>query len=109
MSSNQDGAGWVPGRYAESTITSLMHLHRELAEEKERRIELYRQLLEKEQALAELRMYVNLLEQKLNARTVQLPPARRPEPPPPPQLETGATGTPAGRRRRPRPALPVSG
>jgi hypothetical protein len=46
-------------------MASLMQLHSELMDEKERRVELYRKLMEREQTVAELRMYVKLLEEKL--------------------------------------------
>ena len=73
----------VPEGYAQKAMASLMQLHTELMDEKERRVDLHRQLMEKEQALAEMKMYVKLLEEKLEQR----PPARqhaRPPPPPPP-------------------------
>jgi hypothetical protein len=52
----------VPASYAEKTMASLMQLHAELMDEKERRIELFRKLMEREQAFAELAMYVKVLE-----------------------------------------------
>ncbi len=58
----------VPTGYAEKAMASLMQLHSELMDEKERRVDLYRRLMDKEQVLAELRMYVELLEEKLAAR-----------------------------------------
>ncbi|MDQ3263404.1 MAG: hypothetical protein M3Y59_07055, partial [Myxococcota bacterium] len=64
----------VPVEYAEKAMGSLMKLHGELMEEKERRVDLYRRLMEKEQSLAELKMYVKLLEEKL------APVAKAPEP-----------------------------
>src|SRR5215510_649355 len=64
----------VPIGYAEKSMASLMQLHAELMEEKERRVDLYRRLMDKEQALAELKMYVRLLEEKVS----------QPKPPPPP-------------------------
>lgn len=54
----------VPSSYAEKAMASLMQLHGELMDEKERRVDLYRRLMEKEQALAELKMYVKLLEER---------------------------------------------
>lgn len=54
----------VPASYAEKTMASLMQLHTELMDEKERRVELFRKLMEREQALAELKMYVKLLEER---------------------------------------------
>jgi hypothetical protein len=74
--------------YAEKAMGSLMQLHSELMEEKERRVDLYRRLMEKEQAVAELRMYVKLLEEKVAQRPTpaQGAPMLRvvPRPPPPP-------------------------
>ncbi len=60
-----ESARVVPVGYAEKTMASLMQLHSELMNEKERRVDLYRRLMDKEQAMAELRMYVRLLEDKL--------------------------------------------
>jgi hypothetical protein len=82
----------VPMDYAEKAMGSLMQLHSELMEEKERRVDLYRRLMEKEQAVAELRMYVKLLEEKVAQRPAPEPapslgaPVLRmvPRPPPPP-------------------------
>ena len=54
----------VPGDFAEKAMASLMQMHTELMDEKERRVELYRKLMEREQALAELRMYVKMLEEQ---------------------------------------------
>ena len=45
----------VPGDFAEKAMASLMSLHTELMDEKERRVELYRKLMEREQTVAELR------------------------------------------------------
>jgi len=59
----------VPAGYAEKAMASLMRLHGELMDEKEKRVDLYRRLMEKEQALAELRMYVELLEKKVASRS----------------------------------------
>ena len=66
----------IPGDFAEKAMASLMQMHSELMDEKERRVELYRKLMEREQALAELRMYVKLLEEK-----VQKPAERAPAEP----------------------------
>jgi len=97
----------VPEGYAQKAMASLMQLHTELMDEKERRVELHRVLMEKEQALAELRMYVKLLEEKVEQR----PPARlrtRPVPPPPPASATSAAAQPKLRAvpRVPRPPPP---
>jgi len=58
----------VPGEFAEKAMASLMQMHSELMDEKERRVELYRKLMEREQALAELRMYVKILEEKMEPK-----------------------------------------
>jgi len=99
----------VPEGYAQKAMASLMQLHTELMDEKERRVDLHRQLMEKEQALAEMKMYVKLLEEKLEQR----PPARqhaRPSPPPPPAAATARTRLRAVPRQpqpsRPRPPPP---
>ena len=55
----------VPGDFAEKVMASLMQMHSELMDEKERRVELFRKLMEREQTVAELRMYVKMLEEKL--------------------------------------------
>ena len=57
----------VPQAYAEKAMATLMQLHTELMDEKERRVDLYRRLMEREQALAELRMYVKVLEERAEA------------------------------------------
>ncbi len=69
----------VPAGYAEKAMSSLMQLHTELMDEKEKRVELFRTLMEKDQALAELRMYVRMLEEKLAA---PIPPPSATPPPP---------------------------
>jgi hypothetical protein len=88
----------VPVGYAEKSMASLMQLHSELMEEKERRVDLYQRLMDKEQVLAELRMYVKLLEEKLALTADAEPkiqsgpdphlapaPRRMNRPPPPPR------------------------
>lgn len=71
----------VPSGYAEKAMASLMQLHSELMEEKERRVDLYRRLMEKEQTVAELRMYVKLLEERLQRSAPDpAPSAAAPEP-----------------------------
>lgn len=52
----------VPQAFADRAMASIMYLHRELAMEKDRAGWLYRTLLEREQALAELWAYVHALE-----------------------------------------------
>ena len=83
----QPAAQLVPASYAEKAMASLMQLHSELMDEKEKRVDLFRKLMEKEQALAELKMYVKMLEEKM--MPVVAAPAPRPivmpvEPPAPP-------------------------
>ncbi len=79
----------VPAGYAEKAMASLMQLHSELMDEKERRVDLYRRLMDREQALAELRMYVKLLEEKLGKGSPVATPtgARTPPRPPPGPVE----------------------
>jgi hypothetical protein len=67
--------GLVPSVFAEKAMGSLMQLHTELMEEKGRRVDLYRRLMEKEQAVAELRMYVKLLEERLAPKPAASAPA----------------------------------
>ena len=86
----------VPASYAEKAMASLMQLHSELMDEKERRVELHRRLMEREQAIAELKMYVKLLEERQTPapamQAAPLPPApandeitHLPRPPPLPR------------------------
>src|SRR5262245_23187706 len=84
----------VPTDYAQRAMASLMQLHRELMDEKERRVELYRRLMEKEQTIAELRMYVRLLEAQ-HAPAPAPAPIELPEPAEPPRRRLPAR---AGRR-----------
>jgi hypothetical protein len=65
---SDEPSAMVPVGYAEKSMASLMQLHSELMNEKERRVDLYRRLMDKEQALAEMKMYVRLLEEKLAKR-----------------------------------------
>lgn len=67
----------VPASYAEKAMASLMQLHSELMDEKEKRVELFRRLMEREQSLAELKMYVKMLEEKVAAPLAAAPPSRR--------------------------------
>ncbi|MBK7863266.1 MAG: hypothetical protein IPJ65_32610 [Archangiaceae bacterium] len=69
----------VPVDFAEKAMASVMQLHSELMDEKERRVELYRKLMEREQTVAELRMYVKLLEEKLHPKSEPLAADPRPE------------------------------
>ncbi len=55
----------VPVGYAEKAMASIMQLHSDLMDEKDRRVDLYRKLMEREQTIAELRLYVRMLEEKL--------------------------------------------
>lgn len=82
----------VPAEFAEKAMGSLMKLHTELVDEKERRVELYRRLMEKEQALAELKMYVKLLEERLAPPVAAVAPA---PPPVPPAVEVAPARTAA--------------
>ncbi|HLV61556.1 MAG TPA: hypothetical protein VKY51_09175 [Fredinandcohnia sp.] len=76
----------VPVAYAEKTMSTLLRLHEELVEEKERRIDLYRRLMDREQELAELRAYVRLLESELARRDAEAAePASAASPAPAPQ------------------------
>ncbi len=88
----QASAQLVPASYAEKAMASLMQLHSELMDEKERRVELFRKLMEKEQSLAELKMYVKMLEEKLVAPAVTPRPIVMPhvEPPAPPRQARSA-------------------
>jgi hypothetical protein len=69
----------VPASYAEKAMASLMQLHSELMDEKERRVDLFRRLMEREQSLAELQLYVKVLEERLAAKPVAPPAPPRPE------------------------------
>lgn len=100
----------VPASYAEKAMASLMQLHSELMDEKERRVELFRKLMEREQALAELKMYVKMLEEKLAAPVVvptSPPPAQPVSPPPPPRQTLRVPPVPPQVAQRARP--PVEG
>ncbi|MDX2015453.1 MAG: hypothetical protein SFW67_35000 [Myxococcaceae bacterium] len=100
----------VPAAYAEKAMASLMQLHGELMDEKERRVELYRRLMEREQALAELKMYVKILEEKVaGAAPVPAAPAPRvataePSPPPRAHAQPRQVTPPAVPSVAPRPA-----
>ncbi|MBL8949643.1 MAG: hypothetical protein JNK82_02625 [Myxococcaceae bacterium] len=76
-------AQMIPGDFAEKAMASLMQLHSELMDEKERRVDLYRKLMEREQTVAELRMYIRLLEEKVTPQRAEPfvpPPAPTPQP-----------------------------
>lgn len=96
----------MPAAYAEKTMHSLLRLHEELMEEKERRIDLYRRLMTREQELAELRAYVRLLEAEV-AKDEGVPaaatPAGRASAPvePPPRTPPAAPRAPAAERQAP--------
>jgi hypothetical protein len=100
----------VPAAFAEKAMASLMQLHSELMDEKERRVDLFRRLMEKEQALAELKMYVKLLEDKVTPAPSPMPApppaaaapqqAERPPHPPPPAVPSVARSAPAVRAPR---------
>lgn len=78
------GGQLVPVGFAEKAMASLMQLHTELVDEKEKRVALYRTLMEKEQTLAELAMYVRILEERLGA--LPQPPTHSVAPPRPPAV-----------------------
>lgn len=101
-------AQMVPGDFAEKVMASLMQMHTELMDEKERRVELYRKLMEREQTVAELRMYVKMLEEKLQPAKVEPAVAPAPVPPPPlPPVEAAARPVaPSAHVRAPRVAPP---
>lgn len=81
----QSAAQLVPASYAEKAMASLMQLHSELMDEKERRVDLFRRLMEREQALAELKMYVKVLEEKLTPPSpIAVTPVAAVPPPPAP-------------------------
>jgi chromatin segregation and condensation protein Rec8/ScpA/Scc1 (kleisin family) len=85
----------VPASYAEKAMASLMQLHGELMDEKERRVELFRRLMEKEQAIAELKMYVKLLEERAGITT------KAPEPAPEPRVVSEPRVTPVAHHQMP--------
>jgi hypothetical protein len=114
--SSSDASQLVPASFAEKAMASLMQLHTELMDEKERRVDLFRRLMEREQALAELKMYVKLLEEKVAAPAVPPPaaapqavaaPAPQPHPPPPAVPFVSRTA-PAVRASFPHPPRPMS-
>lgn len=94
----------MPAAYAEKTMHSLLRLHEELMEEKERRIDLYRRLMTREQELAELRAYVRLLEAEV-AKDEGVP-ASAPAPAPQSQHPAGRASAPVEPPPRTPPAAP---
>ena len=80
----------VPSSFAEKAMASLLQLHGELMDEKERRVDLYRRLMEKEQAVAELKMYVRILEEKVGKKE----PAEEPRRAAPAPAVAAATSSP---------------
>ena len=102
----------VPQAYAEKAMATLMQLHSELMDEKERRVDLYRRLMEREQALAELRMYVRVLEERAEAAKAApavAPPVAAPVAAPPVRVAPAKTAAPvAPSPRRSEPATFVS-
>jgi hypothetical protein len=97
----------VPVSYAEKTMASLLQLHSELMEEKERRVDLYRRLSEKDEALAELRYQVKLLEDRLR-RAEGLPPEPVKSPPKEATVSQAAVAPPAPPSPAPAVATPVA-
>ena len=83
----------VPAEYAEKTMHSILRLHDELMDEKDKRMELVEKLSAREQALAEMAAYVALLEAQLESgggraawKPASAPKAQaRPKAPPPPR------------------------
>jgi hypothetical protein len=94
----------VPSGFAEKAMASLMQLHGELVEEKERRVELFRRLMEKEQVIAELRMQLRLVEEQGGVsdpaprvaipRPISQAPMPRPQPAAPPPQRVRAPASP---------------
>jgi hypothetical protein len=80
------GGQLVPVGFAEKAMASLMQLHTELVDEKEKRVALYRTLMEKEQSLAELAMYVRVLEERLGQPPPLPPSVAAPRPPAVPEV-----------------------
>jgi chromatin segregation and condensation protein Rec8/ScpA/Scc1 (kleisin family) len=78
----------VPASFAEKSMASLMQLHGELMDEKERRVDLFRRLMEREQSFAELKFYVKVLEERLEK--VATPAASTVVPPRPPDISVKA-------------------
>ena len=74
LSNTQTTFQMVPAGYAEKAMASLMQLHSELMSEKEKRVDLFRQLMEREQALTELKAYVKQLEAGQKAVTTPVTP-----------------------------------
>ena len=75
LSNTQATFQMVPAGYAEKAMASLMQLHSELMSEKEKRVDLFRQLMEREQALTELKAYVKQLEAGQKAVTTPVTPS----------------------------------
>ena len=92
----------VPASYAEKAMASLMQLHSELMDEKEKRVELFRRLMEREQSLAELKMYVKMLEEKAAAAPLAVTPTVHPERTPTVHPERTPTVHPERSRGTPR-------
>ena len=98
-------AAMVPGEFAEKAMASLMSLHSELMDEKERRVELYRKLMEREQTVAELRMYIRMLEEKLEPK-VETAAVSRPQPVAAPVREVRVAPPPPADPPAPMPRIP---
>ncbi len=102
---SSEPSAMVPVGYAEKSMASLMQLHSELMNEKERRVDLYRRLMDKEQALAEMRMYVRLLEEKLAKQTAVAPGAK--SSPPTSESPRGPSRSASGQTKPPQPPRPI--
>ncbi len=92
----------VPQGFAEKAMASLMQLHTELMDEKEKRVDLFRKLMEREQALAEFKAYVKVLEERLANAQRPVAPAEAPRAHTPPPVAAAPRVTPS----MPRPPMP---
>jgi hypothetical protein len=104
----QAAAQLVPASYAEKAMASLMQLHSELMDEKERRVDLFRRLMEREQVLAELKMYVKVLEDRLGpaASAAEVPQGVKREDATSPAFAPEVVARPPLRREPPRAPVP---
>ncbi|MGQ0507208.1 MAG: hypothetical protein ACT4TC_18015 [Myxococcaceae bacterium] len=97
----------VPVGYAEKTMATLMQMHSEMMDEKERRMDVYRRLAHSEQTVAELRTYIQILEERLAlAESVTDPKKAAAVKPPPTVKPARAPDTEELRRTGPAPKIP---
>lgn len=68
----EDSHAMVPMSYAEKAMSSIMHLHTEIMEEKEKRIEQERLATGQRQEIADLKMLVGVLEKEIAKLAVGL-------------------------------------